>query len=430
MSSSVSGRLQPPPMEKVIFWAVSLLLVAQMTWWISFQVKESRRLLEAQNREMRAGRAQALQEDFFVILGADKRQERATADKRGPEVTVMAQSPRYLPMEERISRIEAKYPYVAVVEEAQEDDDPTLLDYPTLLEFSRGGTSISKGAVTKSLYVTLRKDVLAQMEHTRRMGLWRIGLQAAAMVTVIFLGLAYIYRRLSVEMELMLRQRNFIAAVTHELKTPIASLRVWIETLFTHELPETRKVRVQKLMDGDLTRLTELVSNLLEVARADAGHLEVLPERVEMAPWIRKVCEAMDHRLGQGQLGLTLALEEELWADIDPRLFATVLENLLSNAFKYASEPRETHVLLLPDGEDLVITVSDRGRGFAAREASRLFQRFYRVGDEMTRQVAGTGLGLFLTREIVSRHRGTIRASSLGPGLGATFTVRIPRLPR
>lgn len=426
MSSSLSGRLQPPPMEKVIFWAVSLLLVAQMTWWISFQVKESRRLLEAQNREMRAGRAQALQEDIFEILGANQRNEFGTQ----AGVEVRAQSPRYLPMEERKRRIEAKYPYVAVLEEPVELDDPPLLDYPTLEEFGRVGKLQAQAASGKSLYVTLRRDVLAQLEHQRRMGLWRVALQASALVTVIFLGLAYIYRRLSVEMELMLRQRNFIAAVTHELKTPIASLRVWIETLFTHQLPEARKARVQNLMDGDLRRLTELVSNLLEVARADAGHLEVLPERVELAPWIRKVCESMDHRLGQGQLGLTLALEEGLWADIDPRLFSTVLENLLSNAFKYSGEPRETHVLLLPDGEDVVITVSDRGRGFAAREAPRLFQRFYRVGDEMTRQVAGTGLGLFLTREIVTRHRGTIRASSLGPGLGATFSVRIPRLPR
>ncbi len=426
MPSSHTGRLQPPPMEKVIFWAVSLLLVAQMTWWITFQVKESRRLLEAQNREMRAGRAQALQEDIFEILGANQRNEFGT--QRGVEVR--AQSPRFLPMEDRKARIELKYPYVAVLEEPVELDDPPLLDYPTVEDFGRGSAMPGRTTAGKALYVTLRRDVLARMEHSRRMGLWRVGLQASAMMAVIFLGMAYIYRRLSVEMELMLRQRNFIAAVTHELKTPIASLRVWIETLFTHVLPEARKVRVQKLMDGDLSRLTELVSNLLEVARADAGHLEVLPEAVEMAPWVRKVGEAMDHRLGQGQLGLTLALEEGLWADIDPRLFATVLENLLSNAFKYADEPRATHVMIQPDGDDLLLTVADQGRGFAAREASRIFQRFYRVGDEMTRQVAGTGLGLFLTREIVNLHHGTIRASSLGPGLGATFTVRIPRLPR
>jgi len=413
-------------MEKVIFWVVAVLLLVQMTWWISFQVRESRRLLEAQNQEMRAGRGQALQEDFFEILGANQRTEFGTQGG----VEVRARSPLYLPLDERKRRIELRRPYIAVLEEPVELDDPPLLDYPSLIEIGRSSSTMVRGPVTKVLYVTLRRDVIIELERQRRLGLWRVGLQAAALVAVILTGMTYIYRRLSVEMELMLRQRNFIAAVTHELKTPIASLRVWIETLFTRTLPEERRARIQQLMDGDLTRLTELVSNLLEVARADAGQLEVLPEATEMAPWVRKVCEAMDHRLGPGQLGLDLALEEGLWADIDPKLFATVLENLLSNAFKYANEPRRTQVRLQADPEDILLAVTDQGQGFSAREAGRLFQRFYRIGNELTRQVAGTGLGLFLSREIVTRHHGTLKATSPGVGQGATFTVRIPRLPR
>jgi signal transduction histidine kinase len=138
----------------------------------------------------------------------------------------------------------------------------------------------------------------------------------------------------------------------------------------------------------------------------------------------------MDHRLGEGLLGLRLDLAPGISARVDPKAFAMVLENLLSNALKYASEPRETSVTLDGDTEDAILVVADRGHGIPPKELSRLFQRFYRVGDEMTRAVPGTGLGLFLCREIVRAHGGEIRVASLGSGLGTTFTIRLSRLPR
>jgi signal transduction histidine kinase len=244
----------------------------------------------------------------------------------------------------------------------------------------------------------------------------------------VLLGLTYIYRRLHAEMELMLRQRNFIASVTHELKTPIAALRVWIETLFTHPLDEPRKVRIHGLMDKDLHRLTDLVHNLLTAARADAGSLDLELAPLDLAPWLRQVCEAMDQRLGPGALGLHLELAEGIVVMADHKLLAIPVENLLSNAYKYAAEPRTTTVTLDGNGDEAILVVGDQGQGFNAKESHRIFQRFYRVGDEMTRQVPGTGLGLFLAREIVERHGGAISARSRGKGLGATFTLRLPRL--
>jgi two-component system CheB/CheR fusion protein len=107
-----------------------------------------------------------------------------------------------------------------------------------------------------------------------------------------------------------------------------------------------------------------------------------------------------------------------------------VIENLLSNAFKYAAEPRQTTVTLDGDGDDVLIVVSDLGHGIAPKDLPRVFHRFFRVGDEMTRLVAGTGLGLFLVKEIVTRHGGDVSATSRGLGLGSAFTVRLPRIPR
>lgn len=399
---------RPPSNEKLVFWCVAILMLVQFAYWIPYQYKESRRLLEAQVNELRAGRDRALAMDYRYIFGGPDSPEPV-----GPrsQILIKAPEPRFDPPKVRRERIEREFPYVAVVPTQIEPDDPWLL-----MESS-------------TMYLTLRRDVLEKLEREQRMAMWRIAVQALAMSGLAGM-MVYVHRRLNMSLDLMMQQRNFIASVTHELKTPIASLRVWIETLFTRELGEAQKARIQHLMDGDLTRLTTLVTNLLDVARADAGRLDVLPEPVELGPWITEVCEGMEARLGAGGLGLKVQVIPDVWANIDPRLFAAVIENLLSNAYKYSEPPRSTTVTLETDGATVVIAVSDRGRGFHPREIHKLFQRFYRVEDEMVRQVTGTGLGLFLSREIVTRHHGTIRAASLGEGLGATFTVRIPRLVR
>lgn len=401
-----TSRLKPISTEKLIFWSVSILLLLQMGWWISVQIRESKRLQEARIAQMRAGRAEAWQMDSMVFL----RIELPRDPSEGPGV-VVGRLPDSKSMEERAKIIEQRYPYVSVSPVQIEPDDPVLLaDQPA--------------------YLTMRQEVLQSLDWERTKALWGTAGEAGVMVVAVLLGMGYIYRKLNMGMELMLRQRNFVAAVTHELKTPIASLRVWLDTLFDRELDEERRRRIQDLTNNDLQRLSELVQNLLDTARAEAGGLEVHPEPVELEAWLRSVCEAMDHRLGSGLLGLKLDLVSDIWANIDPKAFSTVIENLLSNAFKYANEPRETLVTLEEEGDDVLITVSDQGHGIHPKALPHLFQRFYRVGNEMTRSVSGTGLGLFLSREIVARHHGQLRAASLGPGLGSTFTIKLPRLIR
>ena len=401
-----SRSLKPPATEKIIFWGVAILLFAQMAWWIGVQIRESRHLLDARIAQMRAARAEAWQFDSMALFRPDLPRDPA----EGPGV-VVGRLPDTRTMEERAQAIQQRYPFVAVQPTFREFDDPVLL-------------------ADQTAYLTLRPEVLQAMDRERTLAIWRTGGEALILVGVVFFGMTYIYRKLNAELEMKFRQRNFIASVTHELKTPIASLRVWMETIFNRELGPEQKTRIQTLMDGDLRRLTTLVGNLLETARADAGKLEIRPEPMELGPLVQSVCQEMDHRLGEGLLGLQMDLAPGVFARIDPKAFATVLENLLSNAFKYASEPRETRITLDGDNEDAILVVSDRGHGIPSKALPRIFQRFYRVGDEMTRSVPGTGLGLFLCREIVLGHGGEIRVSSLGSGLGTTFTIRLPRLAR
>ncbi len=398
--------LKPPATERLIFWGVAILLLAQMAWWIGVQVRESKRLQDARIAQMRAARAEAWQFDSMALFRPDLPRD----PTEGPGV-VVGRLPDTRTMEERTQAIQQRYPFVAVLPTPMELDDPVLL-------------------ADQTAYLTLRPEVLQAMDRERTLALWRTAGEALILVAAVLFGMTYIYRKLNAEMEMKFRQRNFIASVTHELKTPIASLRVWMETMFSRELAPEQKTRIQTLMDGDLHRLTDLVTNLLETARADAGRLEINPEVMELAPLIQRVCQEMDHRLGEGLLGLRMDLAPDILARIDARAFAMVLENLLSNAFKYASEPRETTLTLDGDNDDAIIVIADRGHGITSKDLPRIFQRFYRVGDEMTRSVPGTGLGLFLCREIVRGHGGEIRVSSLGAGLGTTFTIRLARLTR
>lgn len=406
LAAMASSTLQPPRVERLVFWGVAILLLLQVGFWISVQFRESGRLQAARVAQMRAARAEAWQFDSMSFL----RTNLPKLPSEGPGV-VVGLLPDTRSLEDRIQAIEARFPEVVVVKEAVDPDDPVLL-------------------ADQTVYITLRRELLERLEAERIQALVRTSGQALVLVAAILFGLTYIYRKLNAEMEVMLRQRNFLASVTHELKTPIASLRVWMETLFERQLEPAQHTRIQAFMDGDLHRLSDLVGNLLEVARAEAGRMDLKLEPVDLAPWLRGVCEGMDHRLGPGALGLRLDVAEGLTARIDPKAMGSVVENLLSNAFKYASPPRETRVTLDADGEDIVLVVGDRGNGIAPKDLPRIFQRFMRLGDEMTRSVPGTGLGLFLCREIVRAHGGEIRAASRGPGFGTTFTVRFNRVAR
>lgn len=397
--------------QRLIFWSVSLLLCSQLGWWISLQIRETQAFQDARISQLRAGRAEAWQMDTKDILA---RLRAFPAVGQGPttqgRVVVEAQEVTFPPLEARRAAIETSFPYVAVVSDPVADDDPPLFDY--------------------SAYITLRKDPLDTLARQRRQALWTVAAQGGFMALGVLLGLIYIYRKLNTEMELVLRQRNFIATVTHELKTPIAALQVWTDTLSTRELDAERKARIHELMGKDLGRLTELVSNLLEAARAEAGSLELKLEPLDLEPWLKVVCEGMSNRLGPGALNLSTELGRDIWVLADPKALGTVIENLLSNAYKYADEPRQTTVTLDGDRDDVFIVVSDQGNGIASKELPRIFQPFYRVGDELTRQAPGSGLGLFLSKEIIQRHHGELRVASRGRGLGSSFTIRLPRLIR
>ncbi|HJW71792.1 MAG TPA: HAMP domain-containing sensor histidine kinase [Geothrix sp.] len=392
--------------QRLVFILVSVFLCVQVGWWIQLQIRESRRLLNARIMVLKSSRAEAWQMDSLQLLAYRSARPGSMA-RTGAQDFRSTTLPTF---EERSRAIQQAYPHVAVVLAPTTSEDPALLD--------------------GSAYLALRPQPLQELFHQRERDLIRVVSEGAFMVMTVLAGLVMLYQKLAEELDLKRRQHNFTSAVTHELKTPIASMRVWTDTIFTRELSESQRQHIHELMDRDLDRLNELVGNLLDVARAESGSLVVHRVPMEVGPWLKSICEAMDHRLGQGSLGLTLEISPEaIWVQGDPKALGHVVENLLSNAHKYAQEPRRTTVTLDGDDRDAILVVNDAGQGINATDLQRIFHRFYRGGDELTRQVGGTGLGLFLAKEIVARHQGEIIANSRGPGLGASFTLRLARIP-
>lgn len=148
-------------------------------------------------------------------------------------------------------------------------------------------------------------------------------------------------------------------------------------------------------MDQDLTRLSDLVGNLLVVARGEAGELPSNPEVLNLSESLSRILATMDQKLGPGTLGLIEKIQDEIYVRADLEQFQIIVENLLSNAYKYADSPRSTEVVLKSDKNRAILTISDQGYGIHSQNLTKIFDKFYRSGQEMTRRVPGTGLGLF-----------------------------------
>ena len=226
----------------------------------------------------------------------------------------------------------------------------------------------------------------------------------------------------------------FINAVTHELKTPIASIRLYLETLQSREVSETQRRDFYDIMLADTHRLQRTVEQVLKAGVA--GQRVGLQQRapVDLAALVEEVTETarLRHHLAHDTMTVAVATPSAtgIFVDGDGDELRTVVSNLLDNAVKYSRDRVQITVEVAAPSPDTVwVRVKDRGVGIPRSHLKRVFNRFYRI---QTRgfNVKGTGLGLYIVRSIVKQHGGRVFAASEGEGQGTTFTVELPRLVR
>ena len=223
------------------------------------------------------------------------------------------------------------------------------------------------------------------------------------------------------------RQSNFIASVTHELKSPIASLKLYLQTLHRQQVSDDERIRFQQYMLEDVERLDHLINHLLEAARLDQVRVDVELEDVELAELLHECAESICLRYRVQPETVQLNLEPCVLraSRVDVEM---IFRNLIDNAVKYSgAEPSvQISLRLTPDAGLTVTRIQDNGRGTPPPMRRKIFGRFVRLGLELEREKPGTGLGLYIVRTLVRRIGGRIQVSDADDGSGTAFEVQLP----
>jgi signal transduction histidine kinase len=224
---------------------------------------------------------------------------------------------------------------------------------------------------------------------------------------------------------------SFINAVTHELKTPIASIRLYLETLQSRTVSDGQRREFYDIMLADAERLHHTVDQVLKAGVAREKPKGQARGPVDMAALARECVDlaVVRHHLQPGAIALEAHDGHALTVRGDAEELCTVIANLLDNAVKYSGQAvRVTVSVAAPAPDTIWVRVQDRGVGIPRKQLKRIFNRFYRVQARGLKQVKGTGLGLYIVRSIARAHGGRVFAQSEGEGRGATFTLELPRV--
>lgn len=243
----------------------------------------------------------------------------------------------------------------------------------------------------------------------------------------VFAGLIWLCVKLVLEMRLNQSQRAFLDAVTHELRTPLSSFRLGLETLGRHELqPEKRNEFIGR-MSEDLDRLERTVGSVLSAARAEETlHSRTSTDEVELQGLLAGNVQELSERHHLSGDAVEISKTRPLRVRGDAEELGLVFSNLFENAVKYSEDPVRIRVGIeeISDGR-VRVEISDQGIGIPKHELRRIFRRFYRASRDVQRQVSGLGLGLFVVRSLLRKHGGRIVALSEGAGRGSRFVVTL-----
>ena len=255
---------------------------------------------------------------------------------------------------------------------------------------------------------------------------WVLLVIGVIFITLILAGVVAYFYWIIREMRLNRRQANFLDAVTHELKSPIASLKLCLQTLDLRNVTADQSRELHRYMLEDIQRLDGLIDHMLMVARLADETRPIDTEEVSLPVMLRGCVEEIRRRyqLGEGQVQLDC---QECTVRCQPKELEIVFLNLLDNAVKYGGEPPQVSVDCRPSRRGRAIArISDNGSGVGFDMRHKIFQRFYRGGSELERTTKGTGLGLHIVKSLVGRMRGRVSVHSRGSLPGATFEVDLP----
>lgn len=244
--------------------------------------------------------------------------------------------------------------------------------------------------------------------------------EGSTFLLLILVGAIFVYREVRRQIRLQLQQQNFMMAVTHELKTPIAITKLNLETLQKHKLDEDRRQKFITTALQETNRLDTLANNILVASQLEGGDYTRVKEELNLSELVQRSVQDFRRRFPERKWADQIAPGCLLTGDI--LLLQMLVGNLVENALKYSPPDGTITILLQPENRHVSLTIKDEGPGIPDAEKKKIFDKFYRMGQERTRQTKGTGLGLYLCRKIADDHHATIKVSNNSP-VGSIFTV-------
>jgi len=264
----------------------------------------------------------------------------------------------------------------------------------------------------------LQKIDLATNEEKRKQTQYI--LEGLTFLGVIVIGAVFVYRVARRQIKMAQQQQNFMMAITHELKTPIAVAKLNLETLQKHKLDEARQQKLIQSTLHEANRLNTLTNNILISSQLEAGGYTEVKEELDFSLLVSGSLHDFQRRFPERIF--ESRIEEDIDINGDAVLLQILVNNLLDNAIKYSPPSMPVRLELSKQGATIRLVVADQGPGIPDAEKKNIYQRFYRIGNEQVRKTTGTGLGLYLCKKIANDHAADISVTNNHPS-GSTFTV-------
>ncbi len=279
--------------------------------------------------------------------------------------------------------------------------------------------------VNKNLEPDLYQNEWLRIQNERKRDTTKYVGEGVIFFLLIIVGAVFVYRSIRNQLRFQNQQQNFMMAVTHELKTPIAVVKLNLETILKHDLDTEKRNKLLRMTLQETTRLNELTNNILVSSQLDAGGFKPSAEEINFADLTKD--RIADFRNRYPERIFIEEIQEEIEIAGDSFLLQMLINNLFENALKYSLKDKPVTCTLKKEKEKVSLSIIDEGLGIPENERSKIFEKFYRIGSEETRKTQGTGLGLYLCQRIAMWHHANITVTDNKPN-GTNFTITFTQL--
>jgi signal transduction histidine kinase len=265
---------------------------------------------------------------------------------------------------------------------------------------------------------------LQTLESEKKKKILMIVGEGTIFLLILLYGVVLIRKSQRREAALLSQKNNFLLSITHELKTPLTTTKLQLQTLKKHQLSPEKKLEIIDLAIQENDRLNVLIDNVLLATRMQQDSFGLVPEKINLSDFVTDLLSrTYSQELQKGIL--KTEIENNVYVMMDKIAFPSIILNLIDNAFKYSFEEMNIRFKLRKINDGVTIEVSDSGIGISDNEKGEVFNRFYRSGNEEIRRTKGTGLGLFIVKFLTEKHKGTISVKDNEPK-GSVFVLNFP----